>query len=854
MELERWLGLRGTAVLGGIVLAIAGFLFVQYGIENRILSPQDRVVIGAIVGLLCFVSAIPLRKRGYEIVASSITGAGAVLLYACSWAAHVLYGMIGFPAAFGAMVAVTVACAWLARRHGSQVIAVLGLVGGFATPIALSSQQDRPIALFGYVLLLDLAFLFVGRSRRWPAIGVLALAGTFVIQALWIGWHMDRAGLTVGLVMLAVFALFFALVTAQIATVERRRWIVSQAGALLLPFLFAAWFAQDRTLGADLWPIALLAGVLAVGAGWIARRGDMPWLPCGSASGAVALAFTWAAARDFALTGAQKQELFLCGIGLAVVHHLFAEVAARRPARGEVLSGARSGALLVALGFQFMALVSPTGSHAGGPWQWVGLTMIMALSVMRLVALGARPAAGLVACMLAGATALLWTGVRTVGLDAPHTVVWCGALIVFGGTVLLAAWLQRERAALATSWAVAAFALPAMLAADGFERLQAETIDGVAVAAMLVLGTQIAFAATTARSSTLFAFGIAATWLATLKYLAGAGAEGRSEPVFTLVAGSAVVFTLWPIVRPAFWVGRSNAWRAAALVPVLWFPFVRYLFVARWPDAPVLVVPLALEALALFAAWCLWFLRAEEDRARRIGRVWYTSVAILFAAMILPVQVGHEEAAVTLALFAAGVALLHDRLAARALPWVAAAALILATGYLTLVRPWDSFPHSDVRVWNSLAYSYLLPAGAAILAATRLRRDAAAPAAAGIAGLCGIVLVFVWINLEIANFWSSQSEFTWRYERLPERDLTASIAWAVYALVLLGLGVSKRRSALRWASLVLLLLTIGKVFLFDLGHLSGLYRAASVFGLGLSLLLVSILYQRFVFRRAPAAV
>jgi uncharacterized membrane protein len=70
--------------------------------------------------------------------------------------------------------------------------------------------------------------------------------------------------------------------------------------------------------------------------------------------------------------------------------------------------------------------------------------------------------------------------------------------------------------------------------------------------------------------------------------------------------------------------------------------------------------------------------------------------------------------------------------------------------------------------------------------------------------------------------------------------------------VLLGLGVSKSRSALRWASLVLLLLTIGKVFLLDLGHLSGLYRAASVFGLGLSLLLVSILYQRFVFRRVPA--
>jgi uncharacterized membrane protein len=65
----------------------------------------------------------------------------------------------------------------------------------------------------------------------------------------------------------------------------------------------------------------------------------------------------------------------------------------------------------------------------------------------------------------------------------------------------------------------------------------------------------------------------------------------------------------------------------------------------------------------------------------------------------------------------------------------------------------------------------------------------------------------------------------------------------------LGLGVGRALSSLRWASLVLLLMTIAKVFLIDLGHLDGLYRVASMLGLALSLLLVSFLYQRFVFRR-----
>ena len=43
-----------------------------------------------------------------------------------------------------------------------------------------------------------------------------------------------------------------------------------------------------------------------------------------------------------------------------------------------------------------------------------------------------------------------------------------------------------------------------------------------------------------------------------------------------------------------------------------------------------------------------------------------------------------------------------------------------------------------------------------------------------------------------------------------------------------------------------MLLTVGKVFLYDLGELRDLYRVASLFGLAVSLILVSLAYQRFV--------
>jgi uncharacterized membrane protein len=89
---------------------------------------------------------------------------------------------------------------------------------------------------------------------------------------------------------------------------------------------------------------------------------------------------------------------------------------------------------------------------------------------------------------------------------------------------------------------------------------------------------------------------------------------------------------------------------------------------------------------------------------------------------------------------------------------------------------------------------------------------------------------------------------------MPARDLTTSIAWLLYAGVLLAIGMVRRSARMRWASLVLMLGTIGKVFVYDLGQLKDLYRVVSLLGLAASLLLISLAYQRFVFKKEPPRV
>jgi uncharacterized membrane protein len=161
---------------------------------------------------------------------------------------------------------------------------------------------------------------------------------------------------------------------------------------------------------------------------------------------------------------------------------------------------------------------------------------------------------------------------------------------------------------------------------------------------------------------------------------------------------------------------------------------------------------------------------------------------------------------------------------------------------------------SSERWWlsASIAWICFLPAACALVAARQLREPRYRIAAIA-CGVCAVLATFVGLNLEIAHAWAGGERFRFELSGLQARDLTTSVCWAIYALVLLTIGVRTASSAPRWASLALLLATLGKVFLGDLGSLTGLYRVGAMLGLALSLILVSLLYQRFVFKKPSAS-
>ena len=861
IDWERWIGIRGAAVVGAIALGLAGILFFKYSVEKGLITPAMRVVFGTLTGLGCLVGAEWLRARKYRQTAEGISGAGVVILYAAFWASHALYHLVGMPLVFGLMVLVTTVCCLLAVRHDSLLVAVLGLVGGFATPLLLSSGQDRPIGLFGYVLLLDLGLLAVGHRRRWPSLGILSLLATVLLQGLWIVLRMGPDRLFLGLVIVGVFALLFLLAGRWSGATSSGAVVLSQIGAVSFPFAFALYFASRADLGPHLYPIAILLALLSAAACWVARKQQQLSLAIGAAGAVLVVTAVWLLRHS--LTTALAWETAGIAVGLAAVFHLFVEI--DREDAGE--EGPAPAAILAGLGFLAILVVASGGRALRiDPWLagWTGLVCLLyrhaAFPKRAWLQIAAAAGAGL-------GLGLYMTHFGESVFPAKELFV---ALSV-GACVLLqlTAQLRRDREVRHSAQHAAATLAVLVLFILATSPCLLVLGPWMGLGGTLLLGILAMIAATWVGNGGWTAAAMAATFLAHAAWTAGhvVTSAGHEDPASLFLQALAVlVFALWPLVTSRQFSESRFAWYAAALAGPLWFFPLRRLHVALFGDAAIGILPVALGSLSLLAATQSRRLGPAEDPTRRRALVWFSAVALCFVAAAIPLQLEKQWITIGWALQGVAVLALWRRLDHPGLKYFGLV-LLGATTLRLVANPalLGYYPRSAVRVFNWLTYTYLVPA-AALLAGVALLKPwemararrwekefyaAGHPVGAIASGFAAIVVIFVWINLTIADWFASGTTLSLRFGESPAQRLTVSIAWGVYGLILLGWGMGRDSVGLRWLSLCFLLVTIGKVFLFDLGDLRDLYRVASLVGLAVSLILVSLLYQRFVFRKAP---
>jgi uncharacterized membrane protein len=219
--LEQWLGGNWLGLVGAVAVAIGMGFFLKLAFDNNWVGESGRVGLGVVVGI-ALLGAGSYWQRRYPAWARSVTGGGVAVLYLSIFAAFSLYDLIGTTTAFAFMALVTVTTVALALRYESTAIAVLGIIGGFLTPVMLREDLPGQRALLAYVLLLDVGVLGVATFRNWRSFTLLGLLGSLAVFGMWAAEFDPRDNLVLSQVGITLIFLVFVAATTLFHIVWRR--------------------------------------------------------------------------------------------------------------------------------------------------------------------------------------------------------------------------------------------------------------------------------------------------------------------------------------------------------------------------------------------------------------------------------------------------------------------------------------------------------------------------------------------------------------------------------------------------------------------------------------------------------
>jgi hypothetical protein len=785
VDWEGFVGVKLFSWVAGIFLTIGAILFLRYSIDHGWLSEPVQMAIGIAVGASLLALCELRVARRYAVTANALDAAGLAILFATFFAAHSRWEILGPVAAFLAMAVVAAVAVTLAVRHDSVFIAGLGLLGGFATPALLGTAEDRPLALFSYLLVLNAGLAWAAASRRWPVLPAASLTLT-ALYGLSLAVRPDDGTLW------PVLFPFLALLDVGLfvfAALRRTPVLHALAGLSTLAVL-GAWFV--RSLTPDLLAPGLTAAAgfglfyfLAPALG--GRIAPPDPLPAGAAGlgllGHVLLLFV-ATQKGLAVPPDVPEALALCALVFA------ATFAGRRAGASAVHAGSLSLAVLAIVAFTFTA-------HRA-PWPLAALAAAAALALWSVAA---------------------WVFDGTLAFGRASAVGLVGAQVA-AIVVSIVPGSPPLRAVLAAQglFLVALFAVAAGAPEPGVSVLAA----GPAILAAYAWGFEGRRPAATWSDDALFAGVLCALFILHPFVLGRRAGRGRA-PYLAAVVASAGFF---PLLRGALEDGGYRS--VIGLLPLA----------------------MALGMAALLGRLLTLGISPEEDRSR-LALV--AGATLAFVTVAIPLQFEREWLTLGWALLGAALAWLYGRIAHRGLV-IWSLGLFVAAFVRLALNPAVLTYHARTAtpVFNWYLWVYAVVAAAFFAGAALFRRAPLVPWPQGVRLLPagGLALFFALLNLEIADAFAEGARLAVNpFSSSLAEGLAYTLGWALFAIVLLVIGIAKESRPARAAALVLLVVTVLKCFLFDLARLGGLYRVGSFVGLAVCLALVALLLQRFVLRR-----
>jgi hypothetical protein len=866
---EQFMGVKLFAWLGGFALFLGVVFFVKYAFDRDLVSPELRVAIGFLIGLGLVVGGVVLSPRNYAVLGQTLCATGVVILYAVAFACRSIYHFpfFGVIPTFLLMVLITATAFVLAARFDALVVAILGMLGGFLTPVLIHSDVDNPLGLFGYIAILDTGLVLVALHRRWHFLAALAALGTIVMQIGWVdrffvdGHYSEGNKILVALTVLLGFQVLYLLGVAW----TRRRgrtnaWLSGSTLALAGVALgFTGWFLTFASLAQRPWLLFGFVFVLDLCVTVLVLL-DPPFLAAQPLTGLAvfSLLALWTAQS---LTNDLLNAALAAYLMLAAFHSIFPVLIERlRGIRAPVWAGQFFPPLALVLVLIPLFRLAEVSFIV---WPFVFLVDALAVGLAALTAS--------MGCILGVLLlTLAATGALILRIPATLTDVTVPFLLIGVFAVLFAVaglWLVRRvrpaafaggvrldenlflPANLAAQLPIFSAVLPFLLLIMATLRLPLADPTPVFALALLLVVLLLGV-------SRLFQLdALSAVGLACVAALEGAWHYYRFTPahapqalVWYLVFYA--IFAGYPFAFLQSFAGKTVPWAAAAVAGLPQFLLMHRLVAAAYPNPVMGLLPAAFAVPPLLGLVVVLKRIPATLPARMTQLAWFAGVALLFITLIFPIQFERQWITIGWGLEGAALLWLFHRVPHPGLR-LAGAGLLVAAFVRLALNPavLDYHPRSATPILNWYLYAYGIVTvcqfvGARLLAPPRNRvlRLNAPPLLAAL----GTVLAFWLLNIEIADYFSPPgSTLTFQFSGNFARDMTYSIAWALFALVLLVVGILRGLRASRYAALGLLSVALLKLFFHDLARLDQLYRIGAFIGVAIIAMLASFAYQRF---------
>jgi uncharacterized membrane protein len=855
IDWEEFMGAKLFAWIGGLAFFLGVAFFVKYSFEHNLIPPEMRVAIGFVVGVGLLVGGLLLKRKENAVTAQTLCATGILVLYAVTFACRSYYhfAFFGLVPTFLLMTLITAVAFLLSVRLNAIVVAVLGIAGGFLTPVLLSTGQDNPLGLFGYIALLDIGLLAVAQRQRWNVLPILGALGTAVMQFAWVSTFFVPEKYFDGNKVLIAMAVF--------------------AGFQVLFLVAVAWSKRTGKINRELLVCALAMAAIAIFAAFY-------FLSFHSIAQRLALFFGYVFAVDL---GALALTLLETG---AIVAQPLAGLAAFLLLSiwtGNYLTNAN---LYTALGFYFVFALF----HAAAPialqrlrktdipwWSHVFPAVALLLVLMPIF-------------QLSELSLLVWPFVLVVDLVALALALTTATLLPVIAVLVLTlvaigAWLSRIPSELtglptalfilagfamfffiATGWSArhakpdAKFAtqLPALSATLPFVLLIMVTLRLPLANPSPVFGLALLLVILLLGMSAICALDLLpAVGLVSVLALEHAWHFEHFDPAHAALPliwylGFYGLFTIFPFIFHRTFAVKTAPWATAALAGPLHFYLVYDLIRSAYPSVVPGLVPAVFGLPALLGLSVLLKRTSVTSPARNAQVALFGGAALFFITLIFPIEFDREWITMGWALEGAALCWLFHRVPHPGLRLAGVALLVIVFARLALNPAVLSYhPRAAFAIFNWYLYTYgiatvCLFAAAGLLAAPRHR--VLGHSALPLLYTLGTVLAFLIVNIEIADYFSAPgaAALTFQFSGNFARDMSYSIAWALFALLLLIVGIRKRTAPVRYSSLGLLGITVLKLFFHDLSQLDQLYRIGAFIVVAVIAIVASFLYQRFL--------